>query len=225
MSTESIEYTTETSPGHGMLKSVLLNALVPFGLYWLVKHYVTDSELIALSVAALFPLFDSLSEFARRHSFDLIALFTLLGIVVSLIGLAIGGDTRILLIRESLFTGMLGVACLVSLLLPRPLMVYVGRQFMSGGDPAKIAAFNAQWAYPYARFVHRLITTVWASAFIGEFLLRVVLVYTLPTEVVLVVSPILLGGITVGTMVWTMAYVRRARQRGEERRRQAEQAP
>lgn len=223
MSAEATNTAAGMSSARGMLKSIALNALIPLGLYWLVKHFITPSELIALSVAALFPLIDSLYEFARRRSFDLLALFTLLGIVVSLVGLLIGGDPRILLIRESLFTCMLGIACLVSLVLPRPLMFYVGRQFMSGGDPAKIAAFNAQWAYPHARFVHRLITTVWGIAFISEFALRVVMVYTLPTEVVLAVSPIVLGGITIGAVMWTMAYVRRSQRRGQELRRQAEQ--
>jgi hypothetical protein len=150
----------------------------------------------------------------------LIAIFSLLGIIVSIIGVALGGDTKILLIRESFFTAMLGVACFISLLLPRPLMFYVGRQFMTGKDPAKMAEFDARWQHPYARFVHRLITIVWGSAYVGEFIIRVILVYTLSTALVLVLSPILLGAITIGTIAWTLAYVRHAERRGQEIRQQ-----
>lgn len=206
----------------GFLLSIGLNAAIPLGLYQFTKHYISPSEVVALSVAATFPLIESIFDFARHRRFDLIAVFALIGIVVSLIGVLLGGDSKILLIKESFFTGALGLACFVSLLLPRPLMFYVGRQFMAGKDREKIAQFDAQWQHPYARFVHRLITVVWGVAFVDEFILRVVLIYTLPVAFVLAVSPILLGAITVGTFVWTFAYVRYATKRGLAMRRQPE---
>jgi len=214
---------TPTTPAigvRGLLLSIILNAIIPFGVYWFVKHYLNPSEFIALCAAALFPLLYSIYEFSNHRSFDLIAIFALLGISVSILGVALGGDTKILLIRESFFTAMLGIACFISLLFPRPLMFYVGRQFMTGNDPAKMAEFDAQWQHPYARFVHRLITIVWGSAYVGEFVIRVILVYTLPTALVLIISPILLGAITIGTIAWTLTYVRHAERRGQELRRQ-----
>jgi len=80
-------------------------------------------------------------------------------------GVLLGGNAKVLLIRESFFTAMLGIACFVSLLLPRPLMFYVNRQFIAGKDPEKIAQCNQQWNHRYARFVHRLITRVWGIAY------------------------------------------------------------
>ena len=214
---------TPTAPGigaRGLLLSIILNAIIPFGIYWFVKHYLNPSEFVALCAASIFPLLYSIYEFSEHRSFDLIAIFSLLGIIVSIIGVALGGNTKILLIRESFFTAMLGVACFISLLLPRPLMFYVGRQFMTGKDPAKMAEFDARWHHPYARFVHRLITIVWGSAYVGEFIIRAILVYTLSTALVLVLSPILLGAITIGTIAWTLAYVRHAERRGQEIRQQ-----
>ena len=212
--------TTPAIGARGLLLSIILNAIIPFGVYWFVKHYLNPSEFVALCAASLFPLLYSVYEFSKRRSFDLIAIFSLLGITVSILGVALGGDTRILLIRESFFTAMLGVACFISLLFPRPLMFYVGRQFMTGKDLAKMAEFDAQWQHPYARYVHRLITIVWGGAYVGEFLIRVMLVYTLSTALVLIISPILLGAITIGAIAWTLAYVRHAERRGQELRRQ-----
>lgn len=216
--------TTQTSSTgfniRGLLVSIVINAAIPFLLYTLTKKYISSSEVVALSIAALFPIFDSIFGIIRHRQLDLIAVLALLGIVVSLVGVLLGGDPKILLIRESFLTGALGIACFVSLLLPRPLMFYFGRQMMAGRDPVKITQFDAQWQYPYARFVHRLITVVWGIAYVGEFILRVILVYTLPVSVVLLISPFLLGGITVATIVWTFAYVRDATKRGEMLRRQ-----
>src|SRR5260370_20179843 len=180
----------------GILPSLILNIAIPLLLYFLVKRYISSSDVIALSVAAIFPIVDSIIGVIRRHSLDAIAILALVGTGASLLSVLLGGDAKFLLIKESFFTGALGVACFVSLLFPRPLMFYVGRQFMAGHDPEKIALFNAQAQHPYGRFVHLLITAVWGIAYVGEFIVRVALVYTLPPALVLSITPILLARIT-----------------------------
>jgi hypothetical protein len=109
-------------PIAGILRSVVLNAVVPFVLYRLTKRFVTDSDAVGLVVAGLFPLVESIVSLIRARRLDPIAVLVLLGIAVSLIALTFGGGVKILLIRESFFTLALGVACFASLLLPRPLM-------------------------------------------------------------------------------------------------------
>lgn len=205
-----------------LLPSLLLNIAVPLLLYWISKTFISPSEVIALSLASLFPLADSIYGVVRRHQLDVIAVIALLGTGVGLIGVLLGGDAKLLLIRESFFTGALGLACFFSLLLPRPLMFYFGRQFIAGKDPARLKDFNNQWHAPYARFVHRLITIVWGVTFLGEFLLRVLLVYTLPVPVVLAVSPLILTAVTIVAFVWTFAYVRYATRRGKAMREAAQ---
>src|SRR5579875_2270809 len=88
----------------GLLISIVVNALVPFALYTLSKRFISPSEVIALSIAAIFPLVDSVFEIIRHRSMDIIAALALLGIAVSLFGVALGGDPKILLIRESFLT-------------------------------------------------------------------------------------------------------------------------
>lgn len=195
----------------GLLISIVLNAVGPVLLYRITKRYCSTSDLVALSAAALFPLGLSILDAWRSRTLDPVAVLSLMSIVVSIIAVALGGSTRLLLIRESLFTGVFGVACFVSLALPRPLMFYFGRQFTAGRDPASIAEFNAGWQREEFRRVARLITVVWGAMSVGEFLLRVALVYTMPAPVVLVVSPIVLGGLLIATIVWTFAYIRRMR--------------
>jgi hypothetical protein len=142
----------------------------------------------------------------------------LAGLAVSIVAIVLGGNPGVLLIRMSFLTGALGVACFASLLLfPRPLIFYFGRYFETGDDPAKVAVFKAQWQSPYFRHVVRLIMVVWGVAYTGEFLLRVVMVSTLPIPIGLAVSPVVLIGISVATLFWTFAYVRWARQRDKER--------
>ncbi len=207
----------------GILVSLVLNVAIPLLLYTLSKRYISPSEVVALSVASIFPLVDSLFGIVRHRQLDLIAVLALLGTMVGVLGILLGGDAKLLLIRESFFTGALGLVSFMSLFLPRPLMFYFGRQMVAGRDPEKVATFNAQWQNPSVRFTHRCITIVWGFAFFGEFLLRVVLVYTLPVVVVLGVSPIVTTGITIATLFWTFAYARAAAKRGEVMRQRQQE--
>jgi hypothetical protein len=72
---------------------------------------------------------------------------------------------------------------------------------MAGADPQRQARFNAAWQLPEVRFSHRLITSVWGSVFVGELILRIVLIYHASAATVLIVSPIMLDALTVVTMV------------------------
>ncbi len=211
--TRTMPADTPRPPVRGFLLDIALNAGIPVLLYRLAKRYLSASEVAALAIAASFPLGKSAVELVRRQRLDPVAVVVLLGIIVSGVGVLLGGSPRLLLIRESLFTGALGLACFGSLLLPRPLMFYFGRHFMAGNDPERRREFDATWHRPGVPFVHRLITGVWGAAFVGEFVIRVALIYTLPAAWVLVLSPIVLGAITIGTFVWTFVYVRRVRRR------------
>src|SRR5215470_11182829 len=202
----------------GLLISIALNAVIPVLLYRLTKRYLVASEFTALSLAASFPLGLSIVDLIRSRTLDPVALLSLISILVSIIAVSLGGSTKLLLIRESLFTAAFGIACFGSLALPRPLMFYFGRYFIAGRDQQRITDFNAGWQRPQFRSVNRLITVFWGITSLGEFLVRIALVYTMPTAAVLVISPIILGGLLIATIVWTFAYVRRVRTSGERER-------
>ena len=124
---------------------ILLNTTIPVACYYLSKTFISPSELTALFIATAFPTLKSAYDLVRHRGINPVAVMVLLGIVTSIIALLIGGDPRILLIRESLFTGGFGVGCLASHLFPRPMMFYFGRYFFAGNDPEKRAVFDSRW--------------------------------------------------------------------------------
>lgn len=192
---------------------VILNAVFPVILYKVSKRYFSPSEFTALVVAALVPLGKSVFDLLRRHQLDPIAIVVLLGLMADGIAMIFGGSPRLLLVRESMFTGAFGVACFFSLLLPRPMMFYFSRYFIAGNDPNRQARFNLSWQLPEVRFCHRLITTVWGCVFVGELVLRLILIYSLSASLVLIISPILIGVLTIITMIWAFRYGHRVRVR------------
>jgi hypothetical protein len=192
---------------------IALNAIIPVILYKLSKHYLSSSELTALLIATTFPVGKSIFDLVRRGQVDPVSIVVLLGIAANGVALFFGGSPRILLVRESLFTGAFGFACFFSLLLPRPMMFYFARHFIAGVDPQRRARFNAGWQLREVRFCHRLITSVWGCVFVGELIFRVILIYHASTATVLIVSPALLGTLTIATMIWAFRYGRRVRLR------------
>ena len=197
----------------GFLLDIALNAIVPLLLYRLSKRFISPSEFTALALATTFPLGKSLFDVAKRRRLDPVAVIVLLAIAANAMAILFGGSPRLLLVRESLFTGAFGVACLGSLLLPRPLMFHIGEHFLAGGDPLKRRRYQLSWALPEVRFTSRLITSVWGVVFVGEFAIHLVFIFELPVAWVLVISPLLLGGLTVLTILWTFFCARRARER------------
>jgi len=192
---------------------IVLNAVVPVILYKLSKRYFSASEFTALAIAATFPIGKSAFDLVRRRQLDPISILVLLGIATDGVAVSLGGSPRLLLVRESMFTGAFGLACFASLMLPRPMMFYFSRYFIAGADPQRQARFNAAWQLPEVRFCHRLITVVWGSVFVGELILRIILIYMLPAAMVLVISPILIGVLTIVTMLWAFSYGHRVRLR------------
>ena len=204
---------TPRPPVGGIVWGIVLNAVIPVILYKLSKRYLSPSELTALMLATAFPIGKSIFDVARRGQADPISIVVLLGIATDGVALLFGGSPRLLLVRESLFTGVFGLACFVSLLLPRPLMFYFGRYFMAGTEPQRQARFNSAWQFPEVRFSHRLITSVWGSVLLGELIVRIILIYNTSAAVVLIVSPILMCTLTIATIIWTFRYGHRRRLR------------
>jgi hypothetical protein len=192
---------------------IALNAIIPVVLYKLSKHYLSSSELTALLIATTFPVGKSMFDLLRGGQLDPVSIVVLLGIVANGVALFFGGSPRLLLVRESIFTGAFGVACFFSLLLPRPMMFYFARHFIAGADPQRQERFNAGWQLREVRFCHRLITIVWGCVFVGELIVRVVLIEHASTATVLIVSPALLGTLTIAAMIWAFSYGRRVRLR------------
>ncbi len=204
----------------GIIPSLIIDGALPFLVYTLLRPYTT--ELLALMTSALPPLISNIISILRTRKLDAFGTMILLGIIVSIGAIFLGGDPKILLIRESIFTVALGIACFISLLLPRPLMYYISRHFATEGSPEKLATFDSLWQYKSFRSTNYLITIVWGIAWISEFILRVILVFTLSIPQFLIVSPIIFNAITVTLILWTTTYSIRSGRRGNEQRAQAE---
>jgi hypothetical protein len=197
-------------------KSLIVELGVNLLLPWLAYRYSLPhwGETGALYASAIPPIIWSLVEFARFRRVDALSVLVLLGIALSCIAMALGGSARLLLLRESMISGAVGVVFLVSLALPRPLTFYLARATMARESESASARFEAAWhGQPSLRRSIWLMTLVWGAGLTIEALVRSWLAWHWPPERYLAVTPFISYGIYGGLMGWTLWFRRRLRAR------------
>ena len=196
----------------GMIVELAVNLLLPWLAYRLaLPHW---GELGALYASAVPPIVWSLFEFARARRVDALSVLILLGIVLSIVMMALGGSPKLLLLRESLVSGAIGVAFLLSLAMKRPLTFYLARATVARESEGGAERFEALWnERPGLRKSIRLMTLVWGVGLTGENVLRSWLAWHWPVERYLVVSPFISYAIFGGLTVWTLIYRTRLKNR------------
>jgi hypothetical protein len=195
----------------GLYQSLTINVVLPLVLaQWLLHQ--GRSPVVALGIAALFPLADGAVSALRRR-IDLLSVASLAGLVVGIALSFATGNAAFAIAEKSVFTGLFGIVFLASLVFPRPLIFHLGRQFNTAGDPAAQAAWDANWSIPGFRRVLRLMTAVWGIGLLAEAALRIVVALTLTPAVAIVVSPALAVGSIALLVLWTTRYAARARRR------------
>jgi hypothetical protein len=197
-----------------LLPSIVVNGVLTYLVYSFMKSQTSASDLVALLVASVPVLIGEVVTISRRRQLDVLGAFVLMALVVSAAVSALGGDAKLLLVRESFITAAFGVVCLASLLLPqlspRPLLFYIIRYFVTGNDPAKAATFDARWQNPAFRRYMSIVTLVFGVVFLVEFAVRLYLVYTLSIKQFLAVGPIVFYAMLFGTIAFAISYRRRA---------------
>ncbi|AOJ71373.1 MULTISPECIES: VC0807 family protein [Burkholderia] len=189
----------------GLVAELTVNLLLPWAAYRAaVPHWGETGGLIASAVP---PLVWSAIELARFRRIDALSAVVLFGIVLSIAAALAGGSPRMLLMRESLASGAIGVAFLGSLALPKPLVFHLARATVAREAHDGAARIDALWVErPAFVSAMRLMTLVWGAGLVAENLLRAWMIWNWPVERVLVVAPFVGYAIYGALMMWTLWY-------------------
>ncbi len=168
------------------------------------------SPIVALGVAAVFPLVEMVYEIVQTKRVGVIAIVSLAGIIVGF-GLSFAtGNAIFALLKDSVFTAVFGLVFLGSLLTARPLIYRLSLD-MAGADPQARAASEALWERPEARHSFRQITLVWGLGLLLEAGARVVAAIMLPIATATSVSPIISVVVIGAILLWTVRYAKARR--------------
>jgi hypothetical protein len=193
----------------------VLELAVNFLLPWLAYKLAAPrwGEAGGLIASAVPPVLWSIVELARFRRVDALSVIVLIGIALSIGAMALGGSPRMLLLRESLVSGAIGVAFLFSLLTPRPLIFYLARATIARETAGGAERLNNLWhENPSFAASMRIMTAIWGAGLTCETTLRAWMAWTWPIERFLVISPVIGYGIYGALLAWTLWY-RKAMQR------------
>jgi intracellular septation protein A len=195
-----------------MLPTLVFDVAMPIVAFNALTGYGV-SKLWALAAGGLFPAINNLRSWIKSRRLEPLGIIVMAFLAIGTATSLISGSVFFALIKESFLTAAFGLICLGSLLLERPLMFYIIRQFVAGDDPARLAWWNGLWSDPGFRATLRFVTTAWGVAYLVEALVRVGFALVLSPAQVVTISPVMGYGVMILLISWTRRYMRAAKER------------
>lgn len=190
----------------------VLDVAVPLALFYGLR-LAGANQWLALVVSGILPAVRFVVQLVRKRRLEALSLFTLSVVVVGTAVAVLTTDPRLLLARESYITALIGLWMLGTLLARRPFIFTATIRLMpeSGAEQ-----WRRDWdSSAQFRRAMRTITVLWSAAFLIDALARVVMAYTLPVDLVPVLSVVLL-------VVMLMLVVWLSKQYGRRQMRRAQ---
>ncbi|SDR99459.1 VC0807 family protein [Microlunatus soli] len=188
-----------------LIMKLLPDIAVPAVIYFLLRA-VDIAPAYALLAAAVYSIGRVGYVAIRRHRLNLVGCLVGAGVLIGGLLTLITGDPRFLMARESVVSGALGLILLVSWAIRRPAIFALVRT-MNSDRPEAVGRLDQLWdGRPDFRHAMMVMTAVWGCVALAESVLRIVLVYLLPLDVMAAVSVALQLGSTALLICWTVWY-------------------
>ena len=175
---ETAHHTKRAAALRGLARSVFINVVCTYLLYRLLEPHFHPGSLLPLALSGLLPLFSLAYGVVRHRSIDVIGLFAAEDIAVSSIALLLAHNAMSALVGRSLQNAVLGALFLCSVLIKRPIMLYVARQFITGNEASGKARFDQMAARSDAKRVYRTMTLIWSLVLFAKSVMSVVIALT-----------------------------------------------
>lgn len=198
--------TTAPTPGSG-LRGVLADVALPMGTYYGL-HALGCSDQVALLAATVAAGVRVGIVAVRARRLSGFAALVLGVYAVGLVLSFVSGDPRLMLLKDSAGTAVVGLGFLVSLLGRTPMALTA----IESARPAHAAeTLRLYRENPRARRTIRGITVLWGVGLLVEAALRVPLVYALPVSVAVGVSQAMTLVVSLGLGAVTALWIRASR--------------
>ncbi|MFJ1763663.1 VC0807 family protein [Amycolatopsis sp. NPDC088138] len=193
--------------------NVVFEVLVPMALFYGLRAAGVSqwwSLMAGILVAAPYVLW----TIARNRKVDLVALVTLSVMVLSVVLGLLSDDPRTLVIREgwtAALGGVFGAWMLVTVFIGRPAQLTLGRtiaEIKRGAEGAD--AWAARWDTD-ARFRRglRINTAAWGGVLVLSAIVHIVLVYTLPIDLISLVTTVQWFAMLAALIIWHVWYLKK----------------
>jgi len=189
-----------------ILHLVIVNVVLPLVIYSIAKNHTT--EVVALTLSGIPPALDALYSIIRNKRIDIISSVTVLAIVLSVVVASLTNDAKLILVKDSFMTLVLGTTYLVSMVVGKENLIWHYNRQFAGTSPEAQAHLDELWQKEPVRTATKFMCLVWGIGLIFEAILRIVLIYSLPISTMAYLSPILITVVLGSLAVWNALYVK-----------------
>jgi hypothetical protein len=186
--------------------SLFINALCPYLLYRVLEPRFAPDSPVPLALSGLFPVLGLTIGFAWKRALDIIGLFALVEVGVAIVTTMTAHSASSALLGRTLQNSVLSAIFFISVLLGRPIMLYVARQFVTGNNAGYRARFDQIANRPDTKRVYKVMTLVWATVLLGKNLVGIPLALSLSARQFLVAAPAFNYGADIVLVWWSMRY-------------------
>lgn len=172
----------------GLVWPVLSDFILPFLLY-LGARQLGLSTLLALVVPSVWYIARMFVSFARGARIDRLAIFILVLVVAGMAASLVSGSARLAVVKDSAFTGVVGLFFLATRVSGRSVMSPAFRTIVMGRSEGGNAIWDDFWqrSAAFRRHFHRL-DTVWGIGLLLEAAVRIVAALLMPVSTVVNLS-------------------------------------
>ncbi|WUW92861.1 hypothetical protein OG595_24620 [Streptomyces sp. NBC_01451] len=187
--------TTNSASLRRSLLPLVLDVAVPVGSYYVFKDGLGMSAVAALGWSSAVPAVRTGWSAVRGRTVNALAALILVVNVVGVLLSFVTGDARLMLLKDSAVSSVVGIGVLVSVRLGRPMMTEGMKPFLVRGDAERAAAWE-RLGSGSSRFrrAERTFSVVWGVALLGECVARIVGVYVLPVDTMVWLGTLVLAG-------------------------------
>jgi intracellular septation protein A len=186
-----------------LLPTILAVAVLPYIIYRLASPYM--STIAALLMAAIPPALVTTTGLIRQRRLNLFGTLALAGIAVKLISALLFKDIRLILISDSLMTGVYGIIMLLSLLFGKPLLLTLAQSMQTNTSPEQYAVIENRWRDAGSSFL-TLLTIVWGTGLLLGLLISIVLTFILTVQQFVLINPLVQYSLFGSLILWSQVY-------------------
>lgn len=176
-----------------LAKTLAIEIALPTGVYYGL-HSLGVSTFLSLALSGLVPLTRTLYQFAKDRTLNGLAVVVLVTNVVGMLLTFVAGDARLMIAKDSVGSGFVGLVILISAFTAQPIMTKTLRPFLTHGKADHEAAWERLGGSRRFDAVLRRASLIWGIGFMLESAARVVGAFTLPVETMVWLSTVLFLG-------------------------------
>ena len=157
-----------------LIFDLAVNGVLPWAGYVFLQSQYGWSDYHALLAVTVIPGFFALVGIVRKGRPDLIATVSLVTILLSLVLAAASDDTRVLQIRESYITLIMGIVFVISSMMKKPIL------WLLAVHQAKSEEHKEALNHPDRKKMLGTVNAVWGWSFVLEFAAKLWMIENLP---------------------------------------------